>query len=116
MDVRITRGVIEVFYNHHRICSHPRLYGRPGQYHTLADHMPDKHKQYAQWNAERFIAWAVQVGPSTAVVIRAILTGHRVEQQGYKACMGVLILGPVFARSCRSGLCQSAWLHPESRF
>ena len=92
VEVRITRGVIEVFYNHHRICSHLRLYGRPGQYHTLTDHMPDKHKPYAQWNAERFIAWAEQVGPSTAVVIRAILTGHRVEQQSYKACMGVLKL------------------------
>src|SRR5690606_23251629 len=34
VDVRITRGVIEVFYNHHRICSHPRMYGRPRQYHT----------------------------------------------------------------------------------
>jgi transposase len=92
VDVRVTRGVIEVFYNHHRICSHPRLYGRPGQYHSLTDHMPDKHKQYVQWNAERFITWAEQVGPYTATVIRAILTGHRIEQQGYKACMGVLKL------------------------
>ncbi|MFC4770338.1 Mu transposase domain-containing protein, partial [Effusibacillus consociatus] len=76
VDVRITKGVVEVFYNHHRICSHPRLYGRPGQYHTVADHMPDKHKQYVQWNAERFVSWAQQVGPYTTVAIQAILAGH----------------------------------------
>lgn len=92
VDVRITRLVIEVFYNHLRISSHPRLYGRPGQYHTLSDHMPEKHKQYVQWNAEHFIAWAERVGPSTTTVIRAILSGHRVEQQGYRACMGILKL------------------------
>lgn len=38
--------------------------------------MPEKHKQYAQWNAERFIAWAERVGPNTTTVIRAILSGH----------------------------------------
>lgn len=92
VDVRITRGVIEVFYNHHRICSHPRLYGRPGQYHTVSDHMPEKHKQYVEWNSERFVAWAQQVGPYTSTAIKAILAGHRVEQQGYKSCMGVLKL------------------------
>jgi transposase len=41
MDVRITRSIVEVFYNNHRICSHPRLYGRAGQYHTIPEHMPE---------------------------------------------------------------------------
>jgi hypothetical protein len=92
VDVRITKGVIEVFFNQHRICSHPRLYGRPGQYHTIQDHMPEKHKQYVQWNTERFLSWAQNVGPSTTIAIKAILAYHRIEQQGYKACMGVLKL------------------------
>ena len=35
VDVRVTRQVIEVFFNNHRICSHPRLYGYPGQYSTI---------------------------------------------------------------------------------
>ena len=92
VDVRITRCVIEVFYNNHRICSHPRLHGHPGQYSTIEDHMPDKHKQFVQWNTERFLSWAENVGPRTTTVIKAILSFHRIEQQGYKACMGVLKL------------------------
>ena len=92
VDVRITKGVIEVFYKNLRICSHPRLYGRPGQYSTIEDHMPEKHKQYVQWNAERFLSWAEKVGPSATAVIKAILASRRVEQQSYRSCMGILKL------------------------
>ena len=92
VDVRITKSVIEVFYKNHRVCSHPRFHGRPGQYSTIETHMPEKHKQFTQWNAERFLSWAQSVGPSTTTVIKGILTFHKIEQQGYKACMAVLKL------------------------
>lgn len=59
--------------------------------------MPDKHKQFVQWNAERFLSWAENVGPSTTTVIKAILSFHRIEQQGYKACMAVLKLADRFS-------------------
>ena len=35
VDVRLTRGAVEVFYDGSRICSHVRLYGHLGQYSTL---------------------------------------------------------------------------------
>lgn len=108
VDVRMTKGVIEIFFNHHRICSHPRLYGRPGQYHTVQDHMPDKHKQYVQWNTERFLSWARSVGPSTTVVIQAIMAYHRIEQQGYKACMGVLKLADRYSLVRLEAACSRA--------
>lgn len=108
VDVRITKGVIEVFFNQHRICSHPRLYGRPGQYHTIQDHMPEKHKQYVEWNAERFLSWAHNVGPSTTATIQAMLAYHRVEQQGYKACMGVLKLADKYSLPRLEAACARA--------
>jgi transposase len=40
VDVRITKNVIEVFFNNHRICLHTRLYGKEGQYNTIVEHMP----------------------------------------------------------------------------
>lgn len=92
VDVRITHNVIEVFFNNHRICSHPRLHGRPGQYSTVEEHMPENHKKYIQWNAERFTSWAGNVGPNTEVVVRTILSSHKVEQQGYRSCMALLKL------------------------
>ncbi|MGH4138332.1 hypothetical protein [Clostridium sp.] len=45
VDVRITRNVIEIFYNNNRICSRPKLHGREGQYNTVEDHMPEDHKK-----------------------------------------------------------------------
>ncbi len=90
VDVRITRNVIEVFFKNQRIASHPRLHGKPGQYSTTQEHMPDNHKKYNEWNSDRFISWAKDIGPNTEVVVRAILSSHRVEQQGYRACMALL--------------------------
>ena len=40
VDVRITDTTIEIFKDHRRIASHRRLYGRPGQYSTVLEHMP----------------------------------------------------------------------------
>lgn len=92
VDVRMTRNVIEVFYNNNRVCSHPRLRGKPGQYSTIEDHMPENHKKFIQWNANRFISWAESVGTHTAVAVQAILASHKVEQQGYRSCMALLKL------------------------
>ena len=97
VDVRITQNVVEVFFNNLRICSHPRLYGRPGQYSTVTAHMPEDHKKYTQWNAERFIVWGESIGPNTAVTVKSILSSHKVEQQGYRSCMGLLKLADKYS-------------------
>ena len=83
VDVRLTRNMVEVFFEGSRICSHVRLYGRQGQYSTAEAHMPPNHQQYTRWNGERFRNWAAKIGPSTAAVTETILTGYKVEQQGW---------------------------------
>jgi hypothetical protein len=92
VEARITRNVIEIFFEGHRICSHPRLGGRLGQYSTAEIHMPPEHRQYVTWNGERFKSWAVKVGPHTTKVIQYFLNLHKVEQQGYKSCLTLLRL------------------------
>ena len=54
--------------------------------------MPLSHQQYVQWNGDRFRKWAEKIGSNTETVISAILCGYKVEQQGYKTCMGLLKL------------------------
>lgn len=97
VDVRITGNVIEVFYNNHRIASHRRLYGRPGQYSTVVEHMPENHQNYLQWDGDRFIRWAETVGPNTAATVKAVLASHKVEQQGYKSCLALLKLADKYS-------------------
>jgi len=108
VDVRITHHVIEVFYNHTRICSHPRLYGRIGQYRTNETHMPDNHKQYVSWNADRFISWAEKMGENTVITVKAILSSHKIEQQGYRSCMGLLKLADKYSVSRVEAACKKA--------
>jgi transposase len=108
VDVRISSMMIEVFYKNLRVCSHRRLIGRPGQYSTIAEHMPEKHKKQIEWTSERFISWAEKVGPYTTAVIKAILAWHKVEQQGYRACMGVLKLGDKYSVIRLESACSKA--------
>jgi transposase len=97
VDVRLTRNVVEVFVGGNRICSHPRLYGRPNQYETTEAHMPVEHQKYVQWNGDRFRSWAAKIGANTASVVDTLLTASRLEQQGYKACMAMLKLADKYS-------------------
>ena len=106
VDVRVTRTTIEVFFGGNRICSHKRLYGRFNQYSTLEDHMPPQHQQYVQWNGDRFRKWAEKIGENTLAVIGAILGSYKVEQQGYKACMGLLKLADKYTPDRLESACE----------
>lgn len=108
VDVRVTTHIIEVFFHNHRICSHPRIHGREGQYSTVTEHMPQEHQQYLQWNAERFVRWAQHVGPSTEVVVGSMLHTHKVEQQGYRACMALLKLADKYSLERLETACAKA--------
>lgn len=108
VDVRITRSTIEVFFNGSRICSHMRLYGRQNQYSTTESHMPEKHQKYVQWNGERFLSWAGKIGIETKTVVSALLSGYKIEQQGYKACMGLLKLADKYTPERLENACRKA--------
>jgi transposase len=108
VDVRVTDTTVEIFYNHNRIASHRRLTGRPGQYSTVTEHMPEDHQKYLEWNGDRFRKWASQIGPNTHTVVNAILTSVRVEQQTYRSCMGLLKLAEKYSNALLEAACKKA--------
>lgn len=108
VDVRMTRNTVEIFFDGNRICSHRRLYGRPNQYSTNEEHMPKEHQKYIQWNGDRFIKWAEKIGVNAAMVVKAILSGYKVEQQGYKSCMGLLNLADKYTPDRLENACKRA--------
>jgi hypothetical protein len=108
IDVRMARNVIEVFFEGIRVCSHVRVHGRRGHYSTQEAHMPPNHQQYVQWNGERFRKWAAKAGQNTASVVEAILTGYKVEQQGYRACMAILKLSDQYTPERLESACRKA--------
>lgn len=108
VDVRLTRCTVEIFFGGTRIASHPRLHGRPNQYSTNESHMPPEHREYLQWNAERFLRWGKQIGPNTAAVVKLFLSTYKVEQQGYKSCMALLKSADKYSSARLEAACKKA--------
>lgn len=54
--------------------------------------MPLDHQKYLEWNGDRFRKWAQTIGTNTYKVVDSILTSRAVEQQSYRACIGLLKL------------------------
>lgn len=111
VDVRVTDKAIEIFYNHNRIASHRRLYGRKGQYSTVVEHMPEDHQKYLEWNGDRFRKWAERIGSNAYKAVDAILTSKRVEQQTYKSCMGLLKLADKYSVERLEAACKKALVY-----
>lgn len=111
VSVRMTRNVVEVFFEGSRICSHIRLYGRRGQYSTAEAHMPPNHQQYIQWNSERFRDWAAKIGANTTAMVELILATYKVEQQGYRACMALLKLSDQYSAQRLEAACTKAFFY-----
>lgn len=108
VDVRITKNMVEIFYGGNRVASHVRLHGRDGQYRTVTDHMPPNHQKFLEWDGDRFRKWASSIGESTGMVVNAILSSYTVEQQGYRACMGLLKLADKYSVARLEAACNRA--------
>ena len=118
VDIRVTGRMVEIFHTGVRICSHPRLNGAPGQYRTVDEHMPEKHRKSVGWSGERFISRASGIGPNTEAVVRSVLAGCRVEQQGFRTCMGILNLADKYSVERLEAACARALSytpHPTHR-
>jgi hypothetical protein len=82
--------------------------GVSGQYRTVHEHMPESHRRSAEWSGERFISWASSIGPNTEGVIRSVLAGCKVEQQGFRTCMGILKMADKYSVERLENACARA--------
>lgn len=106
VDVRLTSKTVEVFYHNHRIASHVRVRNQEGQVITVLDHMPEKHQKYLLLSGDSFREWASSVGPHAVIVVNAILTAHKVEKQGYRACTSLMKLADKYSLPRLEDACQ----------
>ena len=108
VNVRLTRGTVEIFHSGTRIASHPRKYGHAGQYATLSEHMPEDHLKHVQWSAERFLSWAKAIGENTVAVTKALLASRKIQQQAYRTCMALLKLADKYSPARLETACKRA--------
>ncbi len=92
VEVRITKSTVSVFSGSEWITLHKRSYAHKGSYVTNPSHMPDTHKDYAEWTGARFRKWAKEKGAGVEGVIECVLKNKLIEQQAYRSCHAIISL------------------------
>nr|WP_229672748.1 hypothetical protein [Pullulanibacillus camelliae] len=85
VEVKLSDDLVEVYFNHMRVASHKRLYGKFGQLSTIRDHMPDNHKLYVDQPPEAALEWAESIGSSTLNVVQYFLGTSQAEKQALQS-------------------------------
>ena len=60
--------------------------------------MPKAHQDYVTWTPERLHRWAQSIGPHTAQLINEVIGLHKIPQQGYRACLGILRMSKKYGK------------------
>ena len=108
VEVCATKSAVWVVCDGERIAMHKRLHGPRGGYSTNPEHMPDAHRDFAEWNGDRFRRWAREIGPSCERAVDGILRSRAIEQQSYRSCRGVLSLAKKHGRRALEEACEKA--------
>src|SRR5690625_2844414 len=88
VEVRLTKNLIEAYFNQSRIASHKRIKSKVDQYNTLNNHMPDHHRLYANHTPENIKVWAKEMGANTFNLVNKILD-QQVEKRALKILSGI---------------------------
>lgn len=105
VDVRYTKGSVEIFHRGQRIAAHARS-DRRGHHTTIDAHMPPSHRAATtDWNPQRLLRWANDIGPHTAAVIEHLLGSRQHPQQVYRTCLGVLRMGKDYGHARLEAAC-----------
>ncbi len=107
LEIRYTGTTVECLYRNQRIASHLRNQVR-GRHTTIKEHMPPRHRQYSEWNPERFTRWAAKIGPQTKVLTETLLVQRAHPQQAYRTLLGILRLGKAYGEQRLEAACDRA--------
>jgi hypothetical protein len=111
VDVRITRNIVEVFFDGNRIASHSRLSGLPGQYRIATEHMPESHRHYMDWDEEQFITWSHSMGPNIAEVVEGWFDSNPVKPEIFRMCRSLFALGDKYSSLRLDDACDRALVY-----
>jgi transposase len=104
-----SQSEVEVFYRHERIAVHDR--DRKAFKHTVVeDHLASKHRFLTDWNPEKFIQRASEVGEACKAYIEGLLAVRQHPEQAYRSCQGVLSFGPRAGYQRLNNACKRALL------
>ena len=114
VEIRMTRNVVEVFFDGSRISSHPRLHGKPGQYRIAPEHMPESHRIYYDWNEEQLRFWAHECGPNIAEVVEEWFRSQPVKEQACRLCSALFRLADKYSTLRLDDACDRALVYTHN--
>ena len=119
VDLKITDSMVDIYYAGSRVASHPKL---PSfvhyRYSTDPSHMPPQFVK-AQWDDNRILRWAKEIGPATHAVITRMFSGVKVKEQAYNPALAVLNLTKLYTEQELEDACEyslSKTSNPRCKF
>ncbi len=106
VQIRLTRDIVEIYFNGNRMTSHKRLTKFSVQPIVKPEHMPDRHREYLNYNADEFKEWAKTVGKSVEEVVKYFLTSGNAVEQGYKSCVSLSKLSKRYGKKKLEAACE----------
>ena len=106
VDVRLTRNMVEVFYQNTRVALHVRLAKAQRDPIVKPEHMPENHRKYLSYNEHDFSEWGEKIGPKTYTVVRYFLTKGREPEQGFKSCASLTKLADKYGAKRLEEACE----------
>lgn len=107
VKVIFSNSLVEVFHKQERLTAHARQ-RKKYAYTTVKEHMPSHHQFVSDWNSEKFIEWANNIGIHCKEYIIVILDKKQHPEQSYKSCLGILHLAKKVGNERLNNACKRA--------
>ncbi len=111
VTIRATARTIEILNeNRERVALHQRRYTGP-RYVTNINHMPPHHRHQHRINCldgTGYREWAKSIGEQTYAAIDYLLTSQVIEEQAFRACLGILRCAEKYGHGRLNAACAKA--------
>lgn len=102
-----SQSTVEVHHRYERIAVHNRN-RHPYGYTTVNEHLASKHRYMSDWNPNKFIERAQEIGPETKEYIIQLLNTRQHPEQTYRSCQGVLSFAGRVGKERLNNACRRA--------
>jgi len=109
VEVQASESALSIYHQGQRVATHVRSY-RQGAHTTLAEHMPQSHRDMYEWSPERLLRWAADIGSQTREVVALLLARNTHREQNYRSIFGLLHLTKTYSRERLNNACGRALL------
>jgi len=107
VQIHYTADQVEIYANYQRIAIHIRCRKGYG-YTTNKEHLASTHRYILEWNPDRYIRWAKDIGDDTCRLIERIFQTKSHPEQAYNSCEGILRMAKKVGNQRLNNACRRA--------